>query len=265
MAQTLVNVVTVTNLAAGATTTLAHGLESNNAAVAPTLVFPDRPTGIAVQSVTTTNVVFVNNGLTTASANFRCERGWQPEVNALTVTPLLYAGGGTAGGASGVQQVASQSGVVAGFAANTDTEQLLATTYTVPGGTYKAGSTVRVRVAGAVNVGAGPTEFTLSVRPTVAGGNLFATLAKTGGAALANGTYPFVLDILGTVESVGAGAKCHGSAQGSFGVGQELILQTSNGNFDTLAANAISIGVDFSVANNNNNVTLNTVVIDLAV
>lgn len=264
MAQTLVNIVTVTNLAAGATTTLAHGLESNNAAVAPTLVFPDRPTGIAVQSVTTTNVVFVNNGLTTASANFRCERGWQPEVNALTVTPLLYAGGGTAGGASGVQQVASQSGVVAGFAASTNTEQLLTTTYTVPGGTYKAGSTVRVRVAGSVNVAAG-TEFTLSVRPTVAAGNVFAALAKTGGAALINGTYPFVLDFLGTVESVGAGAKCHGSAQGGFGAGQEVILQTSNGNFDTTAANAITMGVLFSVSNAGNNVTLNTVVIDLAV
>lgn len=261
MAQTLVNVLAVTNLAAGGTVTIAHGLESNGVSVTPTLVFPDRPTGIAVQSVTATNVVFVNNGLTTASANFRCERGWQPEVNASTVTPLLYAGGGTAGGASGVQQVASQSGVVANFAAGLAGEQVLATTYTVPANTYKAGSTVRIRVAGSVAVAAG-TDFTLSVRPTAAGGNTFGNFVKAG---LLNGTYPFVLDFVGTIESVGAGSKAHGSAQGSWATGSEIVLQPSNGNFDTTAANAVTLGVTFSLPNAGNSVTLNTVVIDLAV
>ena len=101
MAQTLVNVLTITNLGAGATITLAHGLESNGASVVPTLIFPDRPTTIAVQSANATNVTFINNGGAIASAIFRCERGWQPEVDAFTVGPMLYAGATAATGLGG--------------------------------------------------------------------------------------------------------------------------------------------------------------------
>jgi hypothetical protein len=96
VAQALVNVLTVTNLAGGATLTVAHGLESNNVSVVPTLAFPDRPTTIAVQSANATTVTFVNNGGAIATAKFRVERGWQPEVDAFTVTPLLYAGSAAA-------------------------------------------------------------------------------------------------------------------------------------------------------------------------
>jgi hypothetical protein len=101
VAQTLVNVLTVTNLAGGATTTVAHGLESNSTSVVPTLIFPDRPTTIAVQSVTSTQVTFINNGGAIATAKFRCERGWQPEVDAFTVGPMLYAGATAATGLGG--------------------------------------------------------------------------------------------------------------------------------------------------------------------
>jgi hypothetical protein len=101
VAQTLVNVVTVTNLAGGATITVAHGLESNGASVVPTLIFPDRPSTIAVQSANATTVTFVNNGGAIATSKFRCERGWQPEVDATTVTPLLYAGATAATGLGG--------------------------------------------------------------------------------------------------------------------------------------------------------------------
>lgn len=92
MAQTLVNVLTVTNLAAGAFSVVPHGLESNGAGVAPTLAFPDRPTTISVAAVDATNITFFNVGPAIATAKFRVERGWQPEVDAFTVTPLLYAG-----------------------------------------------------------------------------------------------------------------------------------------------------------------------------
>lgn len=101
MAQTLVNVVTVTNLAGGATITVAHGLESNGASVIPTLIFPDRPSTIAVQSANATTVTFINNGGAIATAKFRCERGWQPEVDASTVTPCFYAGATAATGLGG--------------------------------------------------------------------------------------------------------------------------------------------------------------------
>ena len=101
MAQTLVNVVTVTNLAGGATITVAHGLESNGVSVIPTLIFPDRPSTIAVQSANATTVTFINNGGAIATAKFRCERGWQPEVDAFTVTPCFYAGATAATGLGG--------------------------------------------------------------------------------------------------------------------------------------------------------------------
>jgi hypothetical protein len=101
VAQTLVNVLTVTNLAGGATITVAHGLESNGASVVPTLIFPDRPSTIAVQSANATTVTFINNGGAIATAKFRCERGWQPEVDAFSVTPCFYAGATAATGLGG--------------------------------------------------------------------------------------------------------------------------------------------------------------------
>ena len=96
--QLLVNVLTVGPLAAGASVTLAHNLASNDVSVAPTNVFPDRVTDIVVTATTATTVTFNNAGANPATAKFRCERGWQPEVDAFSVTPMLYAGPGTATG-----------------------------------------------------------------------------------------------------------------------------------------------------------------------
>lgn len=96
--QLLVNVLAVGPLAAGASVTLAHNLASNDVSVAPTLVFPDRVTDIVVGAITATTVTFTNAGANPASANFRCERGWQPEVDAFTVTPMKYLGPGAATG-----------------------------------------------------------------------------------------------------------------------------------------------------------------------
>lgn len=96
--QLLVNVLTVGPLGAGASVTLPHGLASNDVSVAPTNVFPDRVTDIVVTATTATTVTFTNVGANPATARFRCERGWQPEVDAFTVTPMLYAGPGAATG-----------------------------------------------------------------------------------------------------------------------------------------------------------------------
>jgi hypothetical protein len=98
MAQLLVNVLSVGPLAAGASITIAHNLESNGASVAPTLVFPDRVTDIVVGAITATTVTFTNAGVSPAAANFRCERGWQPEVDAFTVATMKYLGPGAATG-----------------------------------------------------------------------------------------------------------------------------------------------------------------------
>lgn len=258
MAQTLVNVLAVTNLAAGGTVTIAHGLESNGASVAPTLVFPDRPTGIAVQSVTATNVVFVNSGITTASANFRCERGWQPEVDASTVTALLYKGGGTAGGASSVQQVAVLANSVATVVANNAANGDLPLTYAVPANTYKAGSTVRMRIAGTLNVAVGATNVTLAVWANAAK-DTFSSITIAG---INPGAYPFAFDIMGTVNSTVA--QVFGSAQGTANV-SAASSTAANGTLNAAVANTITANVAFTAPNNGTNLTVQQMTIDLAV
>ena len=95
--QRLVNVLSVPDLGAGDRTTLFHGLLSGGVGVAPTLVFPDRATSIIVTGTTATTITFTNAGTGTETANFRCERGWQPEVDAFSVTPMFWQGGATGG------------------------------------------------------------------------------------------------------------------------------------------------------------------------
>ena len=95
--QLLVSVVSITSLGVGVSVTRAHGLTSGGAPVSPTLVFPDRMTSIVVTEVTSTTVTFRNTGTASETANFRCERGWQPEVDAFSVTPMLWQGSGSAG------------------------------------------------------------------------------------------------------------------------------------------------------------------------
>jgi hypothetical protein len=72
---------------------------SGGVGVTPTLVFPDRVTSIIVTGVTATTVTFTNAGTNTETANFRCERGWQPEVDAFSVTPMFWQGGVVGGAA----------------------------------------------------------------------------------------------------------------------------------------------------------------------
>ena len=93
--QRLVNVLSVPDLGAGDRTTLFHGLLSGGVGVAPTLVFPDRATSIIITGTTATTITFTNAGTGTETANFRCERGWQPEVDAFSVTPMFWQGSAT--------------------------------------------------------------------------------------------------------------------------------------------------------------------------
>jgi len=118
--QLLVSVVSVTSLGAGVSVTRAHGLTSGGTPVSPTLVFPDRVTSIIVTEVTSTTVTFRNAGTVSETANFRCERGWQPEVDAFSVTPMFWQGGGSAGnggngGATASNQVSAPNSVGGGW------------------------------------------------------------------------------------------------------------------------------------------------------
>jgi hypothetical protein len=112
--QLLVNVVSVTGLGAGVSVTLPHGLMSGGAPVPPTLVFPDRMTSIIVTGVTSTDITFRNAGTVSETANFRCERGWQPEVDAFSVPPMLWQGG-TGGAATAFNLAPSQPSTGGGW------------------------------------------------------------------------------------------------------------------------------------------------------
>jgi len=77
-------------------------------------------TSIIVTEVTSTTVTFRNAGTVSETANFRCERGWQPEVDAFSVTPMFWQGGGSAGnggngGATASNQVSAPNSVGGGW------------------------------------------------------------------------------------------------------------------------------------------------------
>ena len=107
--QLLVNVLTVTNLGAGFSVTVPHGLKVAGEGVVPKLVFPDRGTNIRVTAADDTNITFENSGASLeALVRFRVEYGLSNEVDSSTLTPMLYAGssgspsgGGSAGGGGG--------------------------------------------------------------------------------------------------------------------------------------------------------------------
>lgn len=148
--QLLVNVLAVGPLAPGASVTLPHGLASNDQSLPPTLVFPDRATGISVTGVTATTVTFTNGGAVLAAANFRCERGWQPEVDAYAVTPMRWNG--------------ATMGITAAYAQFSDTtDQVLvaATPKVVKFNTTDAAVGVSV-----VDPGTGPTQLTVAASGT---------------------------------------------------------------------------------------------------
>jgi hypothetical protein len=71
-------------------------------------------TSIVVTEVTSTTVTFRNAGTVAETANFRCERGWQPEVDAFSVTPMLWQGGGSAGSATAAATFAAPTTYSAG-------------------------------------------------------------------------------------------------------------------------------------------------------
>lgn len=145
--QLLVNILAVGPLNPGASVTLAHGLASNDQSLPPTLVFPDRATPIVVTAKTATTVTFQNLGGGVESANFRCERGWQPEVDAYTVTPMTWQGG-TVGGAGVVGYGAFSDTTDQALVANTPKVVAFNTTDASAGVTLAAGSQLTVAAAG---------------------------------------------------------------------------------------------------------------------
>lgn len=88
--QLLVNVLTVTNLAGGASVTLAHGLRSNDHPVTPTQVLCDRASPLVVTASNSTSITVNNPTAGLLSANFRCE--FDHSIHAVGATPTKWTG-----------------------------------------------------------------------------------------------------------------------------------------------------------------------------
>ena len=111
MATVLQNVLSVTGLAAGAQTTIAHGINVDSLATAPNKVIADRSTPIRVLTVTATDVTFENAATSgdPVSASFLCQLDHSIQQATPTGAPIgFYAQGG--GGGQGVPQEEEANG-----------------------------------------------------------------------------------------------------------------------------------------------------------
>jgi len=260
VAQLLVNVLPVNALAGGATVSIPHLLESNGVGVAPTLVFPDRPTTIAVVGTSDTSVTFQNKGVATTGANFRVERGWQPEVDASTVTPVLYAGAGSSVTGAGYFRAATLLSQVPGV-----TTSDLPVSVSIPANLFRAGSCVRMTMGAIVNVSVANTALTITLNANAGKTANFGTIITPSLVFGAPNVYTFALVMEGVVG--GNLTTTLTMAQGSFGGPGGASLQTApaaGGVFNTAVANVITPSVAFSVPNVGTNMTLNYLNIDIA-
>ena len=260
MAQLLVQVVNVNALAGGGTITVAHSLESNGVAVAPTLVFADRPTPLRIVSVSVAGVTISNPSPFPQTANFRLERGWQPEVDASTVTTMLYQGQLQTGM---TQRVAARVTPVTGFGASTNVQTFFPTSAAIPANTLAAASTIQFRVSGtsfnATGAGLNTTiEFFADADGAPPGTGL---LASTGVIANIPNAAPFFLTANATIKAAGANVGTLGGVGGTFGAGAGGLnvagtTDTANG-VNTTAASSLVMALTFGTSNAGNSLTVN--------
>jgi hypothetical protein len=88
--QLLANVLTVTNLAGGASTTLAHGLKVKGQGVIPTQVLCDRASPLVVSAATSTSITVTNPTASPLTGVFRCE--YDHSIHAVDTTPVKWSG-----------------------------------------------------------------------------------------------------------------------------------------------------------------------------
>lgn len=88
--QLLVNVLTVTNLAGGASVTLAHELRSDDQPVTPTQVLCDRASPMTVNALNDTTFTVSNPTGSPLSANFRTE--YDHSIHAVGATSIKWSG-----------------------------------------------------------------------------------------------------------------------------------------------------------------------------
>ena len=111
------NLIAVTNLGAGASITLPHGLtDAGGAPKAPSTVLPDSTlTQIAVVGTpTATSITFINNGSAPASVNFRVRV--EHSIVSAGNDPLIWRGASAGGGGGPSESVLVRANPGTGFA-----------------------------------------------------------------------------------------------------------------------------------------------------
>jgi hypothetical protein len=192
--QLLVNVLRVPsagNLAVGDTVTIQHGLKSNDQAVLPTLIQPDRASPMVVVSVTATEATFQNNGTAAEFAFFRFERGLSNEVDADTLTPSYWKGSASGGAGTvtfadlGLVQTLGgpYPAIPAGTPVSMVAGSLVPSDAAIPAtapcvGIYTGPVTDDLRTSGPVNIAGIPADTTVYLAP---GGGFTATPPSTAG------------------------------------------------------------------------------------
>lgn len=133
MPQNLVHDLTVT-LAAGASTTVAHTLESaSGSGLTPSEIRPDRGTNIIVTSSNTSTITFTNNGLSSETAIFRCWVYFSPGIEPGTAT-LGWQGSSSSSGSSSSGVLVYDPLAVAGGNVYTTPATLAAAAAAISGG-----------------------------------------------------------------------------------------------------------------------------------
>lgn len=266
MAQLLVQVVAVNGLAAGATVTVPHNLESNGVPVAPTLVMPNRSTGLRVTAVSATDITVVNDTAFAQSAAFRLERGWQPEVDASTVTTMTWQGSGNA---SAVQRIVASTSPVVDFAKNSNAINPFGVVANLPAGALATATNITFRVSGTAFNATGATLVTTikffadadGAAPYT--GELASIVMGTGAANAIPNNQQFALQATATIRGNGANVGSIGSIMGAFntlGAAAYPIVSTqslANG-INTTAASTLLMTVQFSAANAGNLFNIDT-------
>src|SRR5574343_847759 len=168
MADRFASRLSITGLAPGATTTVSHNIVVNDAATAPQEVYPDRATAIAVQTVTATQITFINNGTADATAVFIARFNHSIDNTPADITPYNYWRGLADSGVSTpfAESILAFSTVILG---NDPTDTIFDQTVSIPANFLRAGSVVSVSGQVVVDIGAADAAAQFICRPVIGG------------------------------------------------------------------------------------------------
>lgn len=159
----LVADVTVNGLAAGGTSTVAHGVTNpaTGAGLTPQWVLPDRSTPITVTSVDSTNIAFSNPSASAQTAIFRCVYFHSVQEAASNLSARYWRG--TAQTSTLLYSMSTAGTAVTGTLAETRMQSGGAS-IVLPTGLTTGGTVMEIDFAGRVTANAGATTLTTRIR-----------------------------------------------------------------------------------------------------